>query len=187
MIDVVNTDTFNIKQDVALFGPPFSSMGVLRCSNLQLISILFCRFPKNQEIRKRWVDALKKSDWVPPPHSVVCSAHFKDDCFQEILGFNVLKSLAVPSILNPPGNTGITGKALPVRPKGILKSKSSPRKENETALKVKTDQYLFSMKPSNQNEVNIGPKTDKISVADISIMYLNKVVNYKTVMNKVNM
>lgn len=141
-------------------------MGVLCTSNMLLISILFCRFPKNVEMKKRWAIALNKPGWVPPPHSIVCSAHFTDNCFQEILGFNVLKSLAVPSILNPPGNKGLTGKALPVRPKGILKSKGSPRKGNVTPLKVKSDQDLFPKKPSNENEVNTGLKTDTIYLAD---------------------
>ena len=36
-------------------------------------------FPlKNEELCKKWIRFVNKSDWVPRKHSVLCELHFKD-------------------------------------------------------------------------------------------------------------
>ena len=36
-------------------------------------------FPKDIDIRKKWIIAIKRDKWSPSERSVVCRAHFKDD------------------------------------------------------------------------------------------------------------
>ena len=41
------------------------------------VQIAFHKFPlKNPELLKRWIHALKRSDFVPTKHSCICSEHF---------------------------------------------------------------------------------------------------------------
>ena len=37
--------------------------------------------PKDPELRKKWVKALKRKNFVPGSASRVCKKHFSDDCF----------------------------------------------------------------------------------------------------------
>ena len=42
--------------------------------------ISFHRFPhKNQNLLSNWVHAMKRKDWAPTEHSLLCSNHF-DEC-----------------------------------------------------------------------------------------------------------
>ena len=37
------------------------------------------RFPlKNEELNKKWIRFVNRSDWVPTKHSVLCELHFED-------------------------------------------------------------------------------------------------------------
>lgn len=41
----------------------------------------FHMFPRNQEVRKLWVLAMRRENWQPTRSSMLCSAHFKKDDF----------------------------------------------------------------------------------------------------------
>ena len=42
----------------------------------------FYRFPlKNQDLLSKWVHAIKRKDWAPTEHSLLCSNHFDESCF----------------------------------------------------------------------------------------------------------
>lgn len=64
--------------------------------------VLFCfRFPfKRPDILQKWVLAINKKNFKPDNNHHVCSAHFKDEDFQQHLGCfrKVLKEHAVPSV-----------------------------------------------------------------------------------------
>lgn len=36
-------------------------------------------FPKEHDLRKKWLNAISREDWKPTPYSSVCSLHFQDD------------------------------------------------------------------------------------------------------------
>lgn len=60
------------------------------------------RFPPETESerRQKWVAAVKRKDWKPSSHSVLCSEHFKPDQFQVPPGLKYkarLHSWAVPT------------------------------------------------------------------------------------------
>ncbi|PAA56261.1 hypothetical protein BOX15_Mlig025972g2 [Macrostomum lignano] len=77
------------------------------CSNnsaMSLARVSFHTFPKDKEIRKKWLIALRRKDFEPSPSTQVCSMHFEESCFKEqFAGFlpSVKRRLypnAVPSI-----------------------------------------------------------------------------------------
>ena len=44
--------------------------------------ISFRRFPhKNPNLLSKWVHAMKRKDWAPTEHSLLCSNHFDESCF----------------------------------------------------------------------------------------------------------
>ena len=93
------------------------------------------KFPKDEEIRKKWIRAVKeqRSNWKgPSPYSLLCSKHFTEDCFitegvrfRDDLGMPTAKRLkpdAVPTLfarsidyLGSASNTS-TAKSLAGRP-----------------------------------------------------------------------
>ena len=36
---------------------------------------------KNPELLKKWVQAIRKKDWVPTQYSFICNQHFTESCF----------------------------------------------------------------------------------------------------------
>ncbi|XP_067011057.2 THAP domain-containing protein 1 [Anabrus simplex] len=89
------------------------------------MNIVYHIFPKDPTVRKRWIDACKRSDNINLKYATVCSAHFTDEDYvrdlkSELLGLQpskVLKSGAVPT-LNLSGTAPTSGKAwrFPVAP-----------------------------------------------------------------------
>ncbi|KAK4884968.1 hypothetical protein RN001_001239 [Aquatica leii] len=92
--------------------------------NLQCVTTF--SFPKNEEIRSKWLRAIPRKDWIPTPSSVVCCKHFNDmdiirfhkflqpdgSCTQVALRYPKLKDVAVPCIfpnlpayLSPPAKS----------------------------------------------------------------------------------
>lgn len=66
---------------------------------------MFYRFPfKRDNILKKWVQAIRRENWVPSQASRLCSAHFKDSDYLVRPGALIrrLKPEAVPSIFNFP-------------------------------------------------------------------------------------
>lgn len=65
-----------------------------------LFSIFRDRFPNDPAARKRWTDALQRSDnWLPTKWSVVCSLHFRAEDFKAATGnLRRLTASAVPSL-----------------------------------------------------------------------------------------
>lgn len=78
------------------------------CTNKQHTEdVSFHYFPKNPDVRKKWVKFVQKhrQGWKPTDTSVLCSAHFEDDCFttnrrisRELNMKSWLKRGAVPTI-----------------------------------------------------------------------------------------
>ncbi|KAL5245022.1 hypothetical protein ACI65C_012432 [Semiaphis heraclei] len=78
--------------------------------------IKFHKFPKNEELRSKWLLAINNESWfVPSQHSVVCSKHFDmSDYETNALGNKKLKIAAIPkstiirrSLLEVIVNTGV--------------------------------------------------------------------------------
>jgi len=64
-----------------------------------------CRFPADEEQRKKWAAKIRRLDdddrpWQPGPHAVVCSAHFTDDDFYTQWSRKLVKPGAVPTVFS---------------------------------------------------------------------------------------
>ncbi|XP_054472273.1 THAP domain-containing protein 2-like [Anoplopoma fimbria] len=55
-------------------------------------SITFHRFPKDKVKRQAWTVALRRKDFEPNDHSVVCSRHFKSADFDRTRQTKLLKT-----------------------------------------------------------------------------------------------
>ena len=66
------------------------------------------RFPCKDEVRVRWIAALRREDpvtkrpWIPGPAAYVCSEHFRLSDFRTNRGYQLLKPDTVPSIFKFP-------------------------------------------------------------------------------------
>lgn len=66
-------------------------------------SVKYHSFPKNEEMRLKWIKALRRSDdWVPDNTSYVCSEHFQSTDFERDLKAELL-NLPPKKILKPEG------------------------------------------------------------------------------------
>uniref|UniRef100_A0A3Q3JKN7 THAP-type domain-containing protein n=1 Tax=Monopterus albus TaxID=43700 RepID=A0A3Q3JKN7_MONAL len=68
--------------------------------------ITFHTFPKDKVRRKAWTLALRRKDFVPSNHSVVCSCHFKPEDFDTTGQTTRLREGVVPSIFAFPRRFG---------------------------------------------------------------------------------
>nr|CAI5841308.1 unnamed protein product [Callosobruchus analis] len=66
-------------------------------------NLKFHCFPKDAALRKKWIGALRRKDFVPSTRAVICSKHFKNsDYVQTYMDSLRLKKDAVPSIFDFP-------------------------------------------------------------------------------------
>lgn len=67
---------------------------------------LFFSFPKNKQLLKKWIAAVRRKDWNPTKHSRLCSFHFTADSYDTSGWSSVpkLKSDAVPTIFDFPAH-----------------------------------------------------------------------------------
>ncbi|XP_047984915.1 THAP domain-containing protein 1-like [Leguminivora glycinivorella] len=68
-----------------------------KTSNFKKDGITFHRFPKNPEIKEKWMDITKRENWFPTEFSVVCSRHFTEDCFYTVKDRRRLFKTAIPT------------------------------------------------------------------------------------------
>ncbi|XP_068086513.1 THAP domain-containing protein 2-like [Anabrus simplex] len=74
----------------------------------------FHRFPKDPDLRARWMKAVKRKNWVPGVHSVICTKHFSPDQVNATyLSGPKLRANAVPNVF-----PGYSSYSKPSAPKG---------------------------------------------------------------------
>lgn len=62
-----------------------------------------CRFPKNEALRRHWVEATRRIEadgtpWTPGVRAMICSEHFCPDDFVVHFGLRTIKPGAVPTL-----------------------------------------------------------------------------------------
>ncbi|KAK9528934.1 hypothetical protein VZT92_013061 [Zoarces viviparus] len=77
----------------------------LGCSNernakTEQQEITFHRFPKDKCERQAWMVALRREDFEPTDHSVICSCHFQSEDFDRTGQITRLKKGAIPSFFD---------------------------------------------------------------------------------------
>ncbi|KAL0841851.1 hypothetical protein ABMA28_014090 [Loxostege sticticalis] len=59
--------------------------------------VSFHRFPKDPKLRKIWMDATGREDWISTKSSCICSLHFtEDDYAVKKSGYKYLREGAIP-------------------------------------------------------------------------------------------
>ncbi|XP_055379180.1 uncharacterized protein LOC129610592 [Condylostylus longicornis] len=59
------------------------------------------QFPTDKRLRKAWINAIPRENWVPSKHSAVCYLHFAEECFAKKPNKRRrLKDDAIPTIFN---------------------------------------------------------------------------------------
>lgn len=70
--------------------------------------IRFLRFPKDPELRRKWVQAVKRKDWEPTKYSYLCSNHFAEPDFDRTsLCYVRLRENVFPTIFTAIPNTRV--------------------------------------------------------------------------------
>lgn len=65
---------------------------------LLIVLIFNCSFPRNPDIKEKWILATGRQNWIPGKVATICSNHFDPDHFVAKTGERrYLNSLAVPS------------------------------------------------------------------------------------------
>lgn len=76
--------------------------------NFKILFVFFSRFPTDENLKRRWVLAMKRLDvnaagfWEPKKGDVLCSRHFKKTDFDRSAPNIKLKPGVVPSIFDFP-------------------------------------------------------------------------------------
>ncbi|XP_030757987.1 uncharacterized protein LOC115883722 [Sitophilus oryzae] len=59
----------------------------------------FHKFPKNEKIRKFWIEFVNRPNWTPAKQSCLCSSHFSQECFDRSSSLIVrLRENALPTL-----------------------------------------------------------------------------------------
>ena len=59
------------------------------------------RFPhRNAELLKLWLNEMGRVGWSPSKESVLCSKHFRGECFIKYETYTRLKENSVPTLFN---------------------------------------------------------------------------------------
>ncbi|XP_044749195.1 THAP domain-containing protein 2-like isoform X2 [Coccinella septempunctata] len=67
-------------------------------------NIKFHKFPKDEVLRKKWLLAVRRKDFIPKDSSLICSKHFvEEDYYINVHGNKNLKVGSVPSVFDFPG------------------------------------------------------------------------------------
>ena len=120
------------------------------CSNTHRDGVSLHKFPKDASLRQQWVRQVQRTraDWKEPSeHSVVCSAHFAEPCFEPdsalalAMGLEKrkkkLKPDAVPTLFDRPSVAGGTEEA----------SASSRKRQRSITLSTLSPSNLATCKP----------------------------------------
>ena len=55
-----------------------SSCCCVGCTNRQVkrSSLKFIRFPEDEQLRNKWIAAIRRENWKPNEHTRICGQHF---------------------------------------------------------------------------------------------------------------
>ncbi|XP_035277567.1 THAP domain-containing protein 7-like [Anguilla anguilla] len=119
--------------------------------------LTFHRFPLKQPERlKIWIRVTQKDHWIPTPNSVLCSRHFKEDCFDRTGQTTRIRADAVPTIVLFPRKKS---QLLEMQESEQNEVQNSPRRKRGRPRKAapKTEQASKKDPPSIPNKSNNAP------------------------------
>ena len=116
------------------------------CSNTPSSTVILFKFPNDPVLRDKWVKQVRRTraEWEATEHSVLCSEHFSEDCFEadaalaQSFGLSKrrrLKPDAIPTIFHrPSGETASTSYAIRKRPRDADTPTTSSIKRPRSAV-----------------------------------------------------
>ncbi|XP_018315467.1 THAP domain-containing protein 5-like isoform X1 [Mycetomoellerius zeteki] len=79
------------------------------CTNINIKGYQMCRFPKDLERKRIWIQNMNRTDWIPTSDARLCDVHFAPHMWMTRKdGSRRLKSDAVPTIFGENLPTSIT-------------------------------------------------------------------------------
>ncbi|XP_069181919.1 THAP domain-containing protein 5-like [Procambarus clarkii] len=117
-------------------------------------SITFHSFPKDENQRKLWINALRRYKFVPNTSTRICSKHFENDCFdEEKFGGRWLKKNAVPTIFSFPARLHNRSKLQRPQRERVLPTHTSAspvdtKPQKKTLLTSHTSESLKNIRPT---------------------------------------
>ncbi|XP_063544329.1 THAP domain-containing protein 2-like [Cydia strobilella] len=60
----------------------------------------FHRFPKDPNVRQKWLRAMNRQSWTPHKNSVVCGKHFAINRFRGVIN-KIVKTGSIPTLFLP--------------------------------------------------------------------------------------
>ncbi|XP_075557876.1 peroxynitrite isomerase THAP4-like [Dermacentor variabilis] len=116
------------------------------CSNTySTLGTSFHMFPRDQQVRKLWVLAVRRENWQPTRSSMLCSAHFKKDDFVYNPSLTVempykmkrvLKPGSVPSAFSRNRNSGEYSPEIEKRRRPEIVNSALPGTQASTVLAI---------------------------------------------------
>ncbi|CAG4915114.1 unnamed protein product [Colias eurytheme] len=114
---------------------------VINCRNSTTVSgrvnedVSFHRFPRNPNIKEKWIEATGHNNWFPTKFSTICSKHFSESSFVKGKKLRLLIKTAYPTI-------------------DILKTITDEEDTNESSVEL----HVAHDKIEKQNNENNDPK-----------------------------
>ncbi|XP_028171661.1 uncharacterized protein LOC114360967 [Ostrinia furnacalis] len=132
------------------------------------------KFPADADRTKQWVEAIRRPDFTPSKHSVVCKRHFTDDDFvmpqDSVLQRPrpQLKKTAVPSIFpwNKPGNPWGRPKGS-VRKKFTVPAPMNDEKEKGDVEILTSESQICDASTINDNKNKVNPVRKNLKVLKV--------------------
>lgn len=135
--------------------------------NIYYFLVFFIRFPKNPDMCKKWIKALRRKDFKPGCGSCVCSDHFVEEAYDEskTSGFcprRFLKPDAVPSVFAFPESLA------------SKKVKTHKPPMNQKCPQLTTD--VNTTEATDRVDMNSGPSCSLKSATAPTVLYVVRCV-----------
>lgn len=111
-----------------------------------IISDCFDRFPKDENRRLQWIQALHRENFVPTNNTLICEEHFTTNDYQKRPDLIKLTNTAVPSIFNNQDNERQNTSHKRVTMDSELKSSRLPARKRHSNL----SDHTYVLKPPEE-------------------------------------
>ena len=156
------------------------------CSNSHKEGVSLFQFPKNPELRKKWIKQVQRTraKWSGPGSegAVLCSDHFERECFEpssllaQSMGIKkklLLKPDAVPTIFKKPSHVG--SQVLQSQASAVSDLPSTSKRSRHTSAKVQEPNPKRSRRAFEKRErLRVSLYTPTLMKKSISNYFLHR-------------
>ncbi|KAG8173931.1 hypothetical protein JTE90_014540 [Oedothorax gibbosus] len=159
------------------------AFGCYKNSSKKIAGITFHRFPKEEILRKEWAKAVKRDNWNPSKHSVLCSEHFEESDFDKCSTFRVyLKPNVVPSVFKafPKHLQKVKHTRRPIHRQLSLEKVKAHERANASTICIATDcidddsESVPVLQAGNSSEVQLEETNASVSEGQTEVACLKR-------------